>query len=117
MIMSRAYLNEHQEQCIYKMIECKCGIRLPRHELEIHNANICKFREVECPFKKIGCTKSVKACDLQSHLAEEAHTHLLLALNRMMEHQEVINSLNTKVVALEDQNKELKLALENNAKK
>lgn len=110
MVMSRMYLDQHDEQCIYKTIECKCGLRFPRHELEIHRTQFCKFREVECPFKKIGCNKMVRACDLQKHLAEETNTHLLLAMNRMMEYQGVINNLNTRVFELENQNKALSAA-------
>jgi len=117
MIMSRMYLSKHNEQCIYKIIECKCGDRFPRHELEIHKAQFCEMREVECPFKKIGCTKIVQACDLETHFVEDANSHLILAMNRMMEHQDVINNLNTKVVTLEDENKNLKLALDNHVKK
>jgi len=116
-IMSRMYLDEHDEQCFYKIIECKCGDRFPRHELAIHNAQACKMRDVECTFKNIGCTKVVRACDLQKHVVEDTNAHLILAMNRMMEHQGVINNLNTRVVALEGENKEMKLALENYAKK
>jgi len=117
MIMSRMYLDEHDGQCIYKIIECICGDRFPRHKLEIHNSQFCKMREVECPFKKIGCKKRVRACDLQTHLVEDTNSHLLLAMTRMMEHQDVINNLNSRVVELEGQNKELKLALENHVQK
>jgi len=117
MIMSRMYLEEHDNQCIYKIIECKCGDRFPRHELAIHNAQSCKLRQVECPFKKIGCTTIVRACDLETHLAEAINTHLLLAMNRMIEYQGVISELNTRVIALEGQNKGLKLTLENHEKK
>ena len=116
LVMSRVYLDQHDNQCIYKIIECECGLRLPRHELEIHEAQSCVLRKVDCPFKKIGCSKCVKACDLQKHLAEETSTHLLLAMNRMMEHQDVINNLNTRVFELEGQNRGLKLALDTRAK-
>ena len=117
MIMSRMYLDEHDNQCIYKIIECECGQSLPRHELEIHKAQSCKLRQVECPFHKIGCKKVVRACELQAHLVEEAHSHLVLAMNRMMEHQGVISNLNTRVIALEGENKELKLQLESHVQK
>lgn len=112
LVMSRMYLEQHDSQCIYKVVECDCGLGLPRHDLESHKANSCVLRQVDCPFKRIGCTTCVKACDLQKHLADETSTHLMLAMNRMMEHQDVINNLNTRVVELEGQNRGLKLALE-----
>ena len=114
--MSRIYLSGHDKQCIYKIIECKCGDRFPRHELDVHSKQVCKLRQVDCPFKKIGCTKVVRACDIQTHLVDAVNTHLLLALNRMMEHQNVISDLNTRLIAIEDENKKLKLALENHVK-
>ena len=116
-IMSRMYLDEHNNQCMYKIIDCQCGDRFQRYEQAIHNAQACKMRDVECTFKNIGCTKVVRACDLQKHVVEDANAHLILAMNRMMEHQDVINNLNTRVVALEGENKEMKLALENYAQK
>jgi len=112
MVMSRLYLDKHDHQCIYKIIECECKLKLPRHELQMHKTQSCVLREVNCPFKKIGCTKCVKACDLEKHLDEDTSVHLLLAMNRMMEHQDVINNLNTRVVELEGQNRGLRQALE-----
>ena len=116
-MMSRIYLNEHDDQCVYKIIECKCGERFPRHELDHHTKQVCKLREVERPFNKVGCTKTVQVCVLQAHLAEEVDSHLILIMNRMMEHQDVINDLNFKVSALEEENKDLKLALQSHVKK
>ena len=116
-IMSKMYLEEHNGHCPYKMIECKCGDRFPRHQQDLHNAQACKIREVECPFKIIGCVKKVRACDLQSHLDEHTSEHLLLAVNRLYEHQNVIKHLNARVIALEGDNKEMKQSLEKNAQK
>ena len=113
MMMSRMYLDQHDGECPFKIIKCECGDVLRRHELEIHLAQSCKLREVECPFKKIGCTKVVRACNIQKHLEEEVNTHLLLAMNRMLEYQDVINNLNIRVLSLEDQNRELQSTLEN----
>ena len=115
--MSRMYLNEHNEQCSYAIIECECGDRFPRHQLAIHNSQVCKIREVECPFINIGCGVKVRACDLQSHLDEDTGKHLLLSVSRLAEHQNVIKDLNGRVIILEGENKELKQSLENHVKK
>jgi len=115
--MSRVYLEEHDNQCPYKIMQCKCGDRFPRHQLDIHNAQACKFRDVDCPFKNIGCDKVIKACDLQSHIVEDASAHLLLAVNRMLEHQNVIKNLNARVKSLEAENKEMKQTLEDHVTK
>lgn len=116
LVMSKMYLKQHDNQCIYKEIECECRLRLPRHEFKTHKTESCVLREVNCPFKQIGCTTCVKACDLEKHLTEDTGTHLMLAMNRMMEHQDVINNLNSRVVELEGQNRGLTLALETRAK-
>jgi len=111
------YLEEHNGHCQYKMIECKCGDCFPRHQQDLHNAQACKIREVECPFKIIDCVTKVRACDLQSCLDENTSKHLLLAVNRLTEHQNVIKDLNARVTAVEGENKELKQSLEKNAQK
>lgn len=114
-VLSRLHLPEHDKICAYKIITCQCGDHFPRHETPIHEQNACKLREAECPFHNIGCLKVIKACDLQSHVMEDAPSHLLLAVNRMSEHQDVIVKLHSKVLALEQENKNLKQMIENNA--
>eukprot|EP00536_Pseudo-nitzschia_multiseries_P013890 jgi/Psemu1/291121/fgenesh1_pg.629_\ len=115
--MSRLYVDEHDSQCPYKIIKCKCGDRFPRHQLETHNAQVCKMRDVECPYRQVGCKVIVRACDMQNHLAEEANAHLMLVVNRMMEYQNVINNLNKRVITLEEENKALKNKVENHIRK
>jgi len=116
-VLSKLYLDEHNEQCPYKIIHCECGEFFLRHQLEIHNTQVCQIRRVDCPFKNIGCTIQVRACDLQSHLDEYASKHLLFTMNRMMEHQNVIKRLNDRVIALEGENKGLKQLLNNHVDK
>jgi seryl-tRNA synthetase len=74
------------------------------------------LRAVECPFKNIGCIKIIKACDVQTHVVEDAPAHLLLAVNRMTEHQDVIKKLHVQVQTLENENKELKSTIEKKEK-
>ena len=75
-----------------------------------HKAEICPLREVACPFANVGCTTRVLARDLPEHVGslETTNSHLLLAVNRMMEYQTVIKNLNTKVKLLEDDTTSLK---------
>jgi hypothetical protein len=107
-IVSRLYMSQHDQVCRYKIVTCECGDTYPRHESASHKVQACKLREVECPFKNIGCIKAIKACDVQKHVVEDGASHLLLAVNRMLEHEEVIKKLHTKVLILEEENKELK---------
>lgn len=109
--VSQMHLANHVASCPYKIVDCECGDHLPLKEMENHKAQACPLRDVECPLKDIGCIKVTKARDLQAHLQEDMTSHLLLAMNRVMEHQKVICSLNTKVLALESENKELQQAM------
>jgi hypothetical protein len=115
-IMSQLYLEQHQTSCPYKVTTCECGDTLPRHALAIHKAQACKMRDVQCPFHKIGCTKVVKACDLIKHIQDDSPAHLLLAVDRMSEHQDVIKTLHANVAAMEIENQALKQAFERHEK-
>jgi len=115
--LSKIYLDEHDKVCPYKLIQCQCGEWLQRREEEVHKKEACKLREVDCPFKNIGCLSKVRACDLQSHVDEHSSKHLLLSVERLLEHQSVLSVLNAKVIALENENKELKQSLDNHIKK
>lgn len=115
-IMSQMYLEQHQTSCPYKVITCECGDSFPRKQLAVHMAQACKMRTVECPFHKIGCIHVVKACDLENHIQEDASAHLLLAIDRMTEHQDVIKALHVKAAGLEAENKAFKEAFERHEK-
>jgi hypothetical protein len=115
-IMSQMYLEQHQTSCPYKMITCECGDSFPRNRSAVHLAQACRRRTVECPFHKIGCVKIVKACDLEKHIQEDATAHLLLAVDRMSEHQDVIRALHAKAAAMEAENNTLKQAFEQHEK-
>jgi predicted nucleic acid-binding Zn-ribbon protein len=66
------------------------------------------MRMVECPFKDIGCIKEIRAIDLRTHVIEDSPAHLLLAVARMAEHQEVIRKLYAEVQTLQDENRNLR---------
>lgn len=106
--VSRMYLNQHNRECPHTMIECECGDTFPRRQSTAHKEQACKLRTVECPFKDIGCLKEVRAMDVKAHVVEDAPAHLLLAVNRMTEHQEVIRKLHLKVETLETENAQLR---------
>jgi hypothetical protein len=111
-VMSRVYLKKHDKECPYKVVTCECGDNFPRHQTPIHRSQACKMRPVDCPFKNLGCIKIVKACELQAHVIDDAPAHLLLAVNRMAEHQDIIKQLHGQMQVLEKENKELKSTIE-----
>lgn len=115
--LSKMYLPEHDMVCPYKIVQCECGDSFPRHQQEVHNKEACKLREVDCPFRNIGCMLRVRACDLQSHLDEHSSRHLILSVKRLMEHESVIRNLNAKIMKLENENTEMKKILDDHIKK
>jgi exonuclease VII small subunit len=116
-VLSRLYLSSHDEQeCQYKIISCEenCGESFPRHARAKHLAELCPLREANCPFGRIGCSTIVKAKDIPDHVDADTGSHLLLALHRMMEYEDMIRKLVSKQNQLEQENAALKQAMQKN---
>jgi hypothetical protein len=111
-MVSKVRLSWHDKECPYKIIQCECGDEFQRKETAVHKEQACKMRTVECPFKDIGCIKEVKAKDIDKHVVEDGPSHLLLAVNRMKEHEDVIKKMHFKVLELEGENQQLKEVME-----
>lgn len=109
-LISIKHMPAHDSTCPFKVIHCprECGNMFPRKELEIHKTKSCPIREVPCSFAKVGCPAVVLAQDLEAHISESTNSHLLIAMNRMMEHQSVIKVMHNKVRNLEAENAHLK---------
>lgn len=114
--VSRMYLSRHDRECPLKIIQCECGDEFQRRQSAVHKEQACKMRMVDCPFKDIGCIKQIKAMELKNHVVDDAPAHLLLAVNRMTEHQDVIRKLHDRVEALEKENELLKESAEKDKK-
>jgi hypothetical protein len=106
--VSKMHLSRHDQECPFKILRCECGDEFQRHQSTDHSKHECKLRTVECPFKDIGCIKEIRIIDMNTHVVEDAPAHLLLAVNRLAEHQEVIRKLYGEVQTLQDENKDLK---------
>jgi hypothetical protein len=106
--LSKIYLEPHDNSCPYKIITCDCGDSFPRHERAHHLSQVCTFRDVNCPLFSIGCVKAIKACHMQQHVDEAANAHLLLAVNRMMEYEETMRGMRSKILSLEHESRELR---------
>lgn len=111
-VLSQKYLTEHDNVCDYKIISCPCGESIQRLALKRHCQEECPLREESCPFHKIGCVRICQAHELPDHMETHVGSHLLLALDRMMEFQNVIRDLNKKVTALQEENQQLQRRLQ-----
>jgi hypothetical protein len=112
--VSQMHLSQHMATCPFKVITCDCGDHFPLKEFETHKRDSCQLRVVPCPFKEIGCIKEVVARHLPQHVQDDVSSHLLLAMNRMLEHQEVIKNLHTKLLELEVEKNAIKQSMTTN---
>jgi hypothetical protein len=110
--LSRIHMDVHDAECPHKVVECRCGDSFKKKELPQHQTDGCLLREVDCPFLGIGCTKVVQARDLPQHVNDEVCSHLLLAVDMLSDYSVTTKDLASKVVQLEQENKELKQSLE-----
>ena len=110
--MSKKHVPLHDETCQYKRITCSCGNSFARHQKLQHENEVCPLRDTKCPFASIGCSRLLQAQDIPNHVQEETSSHMLLALNRILEVQDVIRDMNGKMKTLQDENLRLRQALE-----
>jgi len=103
---SYKHRTEHDNNCQYKLVPCpsECGATLPRCDVHVHVRDKCPLRQAECPLSNVGCTSIVQARDVSTHLNEHADKHFLLISSRMMEYQNVMKDMNTRIQRLEEKN-------------
>ena len=101
----RVITGPHEDECEMKMVECEneeCDCVLERRLVQDHVAQNCYYTEVSCKYALLGCEKKTIRKDMKKH--EEDHEgHLSLALKSIVD-------LNSKVLVLQSQAKEGKLA-------
>mmetsp|Transcript_23611 Transcript_23611/g.50971 ORF Transcript_23611/g.50971 Transcript_23611/m.50971 type:complete len:580 (-) Transcript_23611:40-1779(-) len=103
---SHKHRMQHDEECGFKLVPCpsECGANIPKNEVHIHVRDQCILRSAECPLSIVGCTATVRAKDVASHLNEHADQHFILMANRMMEYQNVMKDMNARLKSLEEKN-------------
>ena len=112
-VVSQNHSSEHAAICDHAVIDCEaCHQRVPRHALTKHRQEACPLRESHCPFAKIGCLKVCPAQEVPAHVEVDVGGHLLLALDRLMEVQSVVQNLHHSVNSLQQENQQLRRALD-----
>ena len=109
-ILSRRHMAKHDEECVWKVVCCprECGDSIQRQQIPKHLKEVCALRDAVCPFNEIGCSAVVLHKDVPDHMKSHAESHLLLALDRMMEYQKVFQDMTDRVTKLEKENEDLK---------
>lgn len=108
--ISMKHRDEHDAVCGFKVVECprRCGDEVPRNRMEVHMKDACPLRDAKCPLHTLGCTIVVLAKDVPQHLTDNSNAHILLAADRIMEHQTVIKRMHARIENLQLENYELK---------
>jgi hypothetical protein len=107
-IVSQLYQQDHDQECPFKIISCDCGDSFPRHQQRKHQTQVCSLRPTTCPFKAIGCTSVAQAKDMGEHVSHEVSSHLLMAMDRLLEHEAVMRNMKQRIQTLESENVQLK---------
>ncbi|ETO27155.1 hypothetical protein RFI_09977, partial [Reticulomyxa filosa] len=77
----REEITEHvRNECENRLVKCvneECNEMIRFKNSKTHSTKECKYRLIDCPFRKYGCTtEMMTALTLQAHLNEFAYTHL-----------------------------------------
>ncbi len=109
-VLSRRHIAKHDDECAWKVVCCprECGDSIQRQQISKHLNEVCALRDAVCPFAEIGCSAVVLHKDVPDHMKSHAESHLLLALDRMMEYQKVFQDMTDRISKLEQENKDLK---------
>ena len=70
----------HWPQCGFFPVACtqKCGLTLPRGNVEVHLSSDCPLVVVDCEFKSLGCSVQLARKDMPSHVSDNLVDHLVL---------------------------------------
>ena len=111
--ISKKYVEEHDEECGYKLLPCPsgCGMEVARNDMHVHVTARCSLRQAECPLSIVGCTAIVQAADVTRHLNQHADSHFMLLSARMMEYQHLFKQFDAKIKILEEKNAKLEQEL------
>ncbi|CAE8701727.1 unnamed protein product [Polarella glacialis] len=95
-------LSIHDECCKFKLLSCqKCSEIIRRSEMPAHAAAACPEREACCAFAAIGCPTALTQREVPTHLDECYNSHMLLMLQVVVQQQETIDRLGSRVGQLE----------------
>ena len=88
------YLQDHEEMCKYKIINCPngCEAIFIRKELDRHRDE-CELETIECSYKVIGCSWRVQRKGLSEHLDEFVKGHEQLMVKNVSKNNAQIKKL------------------------
>ena len=72
-------LSQHHDMCVKFQLPCpnKCDMIVKRKQLNTHIDADCPNTVVDCPYRKFGCEREMKRCELEDHEKVNKIVHLL----------------------------------------
>ena len=102
-------LKIHFTICPEYPLECVCGEKHKRKDIEIHKRDFCRETIIPCTYKEFGCEKTFKRIFLESHLEDNEDFHKNLKLTGLEAKVEKMEKEQSKWQAVELENERLKL--------
>ena len=71
-------ISQHYDVCLEFQLPCpnKCDLNLKRKQLNTHIDTDCPNTLVDCPYRKFGCERQMKRCELEDHKKVNEIVHL-----------------------------------------
>ena len=98
-IKRKEYQKHCESECENILIECtnNCGETVKKCLMKQHLKNMCKYRDISCPFNGYGCDKIIKYQDKIKHVHDDKMYHLelkVMYLQRLSESSKLISVTN-----------------------
>lgn len=105
--VSHCTLPSHLLSCPEALVECSCGVVLPRKMLKTHTQTECPNMQLECPFAQHGCTYSGLRSALVDHMKtcpyEALKGYIARTETRFADYERNIERLESMILALRSQ--------------
>ena len=96
-------LSQHYDMCLEFQLPCpnKCDVNLKRKQLNTHIDTDCPNTVVDCPYRKFGCEREMKRCELEDHKKVNEIVHLqstrLFTVSKMEEMEKKMLQMEKKI--------------------
>ena len=101
-------LSQHYDVCLEFQFPCpnKCDMIVKRKQLNTHIDTDCPNTVVDCPYRKFGCERKMKRCELEDHKKVNEIVHLqsttLFTVSKMEEMEKKITLSDKKMREMEN---------------
>ena len=101
-------ISQHYDVCLEFQLPCpnKCDMIVKRKQLNTHIGTDCLNTVVDCPYRKFGCEREMKRCELEDHEKVNEILHLqfttLFTVSKMEEMEKIMTLSDKKMRQMEE---------------